>query len=126
MTEETEHGTTESKAIDQQQACSPWVLLREVVAKDQGAVDEIKHIEPRYTPPQAMIDLHGRIAACLAAEKEIEQLLHSARCIADREGKDTNWSAFAASLQKIGISGITARTYRAFEANAKDQATDGA
>ena len=108
---------TKPRSVDQKQACSPWVLLREVVAKDQGAVDEIKHIEPRYNPPPAMIDLHARIAVCLDAEKEIEQLLHSAKCIADREGRDTNWSAFAASLQKIGISGITARTYRAFEAN---------
>ena len=69
-----------------------------------------------------MTDLHARIAACLEAEKEIEQLLHSAKCIADREGKDTNWGAFAASLQKIGISGITARTYRAFEANDSTEA----
>lgn len=123
MTEEN----TPSNTTDQPQSlasapCPPWVLLREVVAKDQGAVDEIKHIEPRYSPPPAMTDLHARIAACLEAEKEIEQLLHSAKCIADREGKDTNWGAFAASLQKIGISGITARTYRAFEANDSTEA----
>jgi len=59
-----------------------------------------------------MTYLHARIAACLDAEKEFEQLLHSAKCIADREGKETNWCAFSESLHKIGISGVTARTYR--------------
>jgi hypothetical protein len=43
---------------------------------------------------------------------EMEALLQSARCIAQRKGEGTNWERFDASIAKLGISGITARNYR--------------
>ncbi len=39
-------------------------------------------------------------------------LLQSAKCIADRGGRDTNWPAFADNLRLEGFTGVTARTYR--------------
>lgn len=43
---------------------------------------------------------------------EMEHLLSSARCIAQRQGARTNWERFDESIAKLGISPITARTYK--------------
>jgi hypothetical protein len=43
---------------------------------------------------------------------EMIQLLRSAAAIADRRGQDVAWERFAASIRKLGIGWITARTYR--------------
>ena len=47
-----------------------------------------------------------------AREAELEDLLRSAHCIALRKGQGTAWERFAASISKLGIGSITARTYR--------------
>ena len=43
---------------------------------------------------------------------EMEQLLQSARAICGRRGELTAWEMFDASIAKLGIGSITARTYR--------------
>lgn len=58
-----------------------------------------------------------RIAAEHEAEllkriRELEELLRSACAIAERQGASTSWPRFLASAAKLGINGITARTYR--------------
>lgn len=45
-------------------------------------------------------------------EQELEDLLRSACAIAEREGRGTHWGRFIASINKLGLNGITARTYR--------------
>lgn len=45
-------------------------------------------------------------------ERELEDLLRSACAIAERQGVGTAWDRFSASALKLGINGITARTYR--------------
>lgn len=45
-------------------------------------------------------------------EKELEELLRSACAIADRKGERTAWDRFGDSIRKVGLNGITARTYR--------------
>lgn len=50
-------------------------------------------------------------------EKELEELLRSACCIAERKGENVAWERFAASIRKLGINGITARTYRILESD---------
>lgn len=45
-------------------------------------------------------------------EQEMEALLRSACAIADRKGAQTAWESFGNSIRKIGLNGITARTYR--------------
>jgi hypothetical protein len=42
----------------------------------------------------------------------MEDLLRSACAIADRRGEGTAWDRFSASVRKLGLNGITARTYR--------------
>lgn len=45
-------------------------------------------------------------------EVELEELLRSACAIAERRGDGTNWDRFIASVHKLGLNGVTARTYR--------------
>jgi hypothetical protein len=47
---------------------------------------------------------------------EIEELLRSAHCIAARKGENVAWDRFAASVAKLGIGNVTARTYKATSA----------
>lgn len=51
-------------------------------------------------------------ATALDRLKEAEELLRSACAIADRKGAGTAWDRFLASAAKLGLNGITARTYR--------------
>ncbi len=44
-------------------------------------------------------------------EKQLEELLRSACCIAEREGQNTAWARFAKSIYDLGLNGITARPY---------------
>lgn len=45
-------------------------------------------------------------------EKELEELLRSACAIADRQGENTAWERFGDGIRKVGLNGVTARTYR--------------
>lgn len=47
-----------------------------------------------------------------AREKELEELLRSACAIAERKGHGTHWGRFIQSVKKLGLNGVTARTYR--------------
>jgi hypothetical protein len=47
-----------------------------------------------------------------AREEEMEDLLRSACAIAERKGASTAWDRFADSIRRLGLNGITARTYR--------------
>lgn len=97
-------------------ACSPSAFIAEVLRKDAAAVDELKTLVPEYTPPAEYTDLHERGKKALTTLDEMTSLLRSAICICERQGAATNWEGFAASIRKLGITGVTARTYR--QANA--------
>ena len=45
-------------------------------------------------------------------ELDLEELLRSAHCIAERKGEGTAWWRFEDSIKKAGIGSVTARTYR--------------
>jgi hypothetical protein len=45
-------------------------------------------------------------------ELRLEELLISARAIAERKGEGTAWERFSNSIAKEGIGSVTARTYR--------------
>lgn len=45
-------------------------------------------------------------------ERDLEDLLRAAHCIALRKGEGTAWERFAASIKEMGIGSVTARTYR--------------
>lgn len=45
-------------------------------------------------------------------ELELEELLRSARTIAQRKGADTAWERFDASIASAGVGSVTARVYK--------------
>ena len=93
-------------------APAPASFIAEVLRRDEAAVDELKSLMPDYTPPAEYTELHTRGKEALVTLDEMTSLLRSAICIAEREGSETNWMGFAASIRKLGLSGVTARNYR--------------
>lgn len=61
------------------------------------AADEIEHLRAR--------------------EKELVELLTSARCIAERKGEETAWERFSAAIQKQGIGTVTARVFKILQSD---------
>jgi hypothetical protein len=53
-----------------------------------------------------------RIPVLMKRIVDLEDLLRSARCIADRKGANTAWERFDASIAAMGIGAITARVYK--------------
>ena len=51
---------------------------------------------------------------------ELEELLRSACAIAERRGEGTHWGRFIASVNKLGLNGVTARTYRVLESDTEE------
>lgn len=99
------------KLMNETEACSPASFIAEVLRRDEAAVDELKSLMPEYTPPAEYTELHTRGKEALVTLDEMTSLLRSAICIAEREGSETNWMGFAASIRKLGLSGVTARNY---------------
>lgn len=112
--------TTQSPDRCVQPACSPASFIAEVLRKDEAAVNELKILVPEYTPTAEYAALHARGKEALETLDEMTSLLSSAICICERQGAATNWEGFAASIRKLGLSGVTARTYR--QVNDKAQA----
>jgi len=44
-----------------------------------------------------------------AREQELEDVLRTARCIAERCGEDTDWEVFSNCIARLGIGSVTAR-----------------
>lgn len=103
---------TSTPPVDQQRPCSPSSFIAEVLRGGEAAVDELKTLVPEYTPPDEYAALHTRGKEALETLDEMTSLLRSAICICEREGAATNWGGFAASIRKLGLTGVTARTYR--------------
>lgn len=61
------------------------------------------------------LELSQVATAKTARELELEDLLISARCIAQRKGADTAWDRFDNRLGAAGIGVITPRTFRKVE-----------
>lgn len=58
------------------------------------------------------LELSQVTTAKTARELELEDLLISARAIAQRNGADTDWDVFDRRLASCGIGCITAKTFR--------------
>jgi len=54
----------------------------------------------------------ARVPVLMERIQMLEDLLRSARCIAQRKGADTAWERFDASVAKAGVGSITARVYK--------------
>lgn len=57
------------------------------------------------------LELSQVATAKTARELELEDLLISARCIAQRQGADTAWARFDSRLAKAGIGAVTAKVF---------------
>lgn len=117
MPDQNESTTRSATAVDRaarslHPICSPSSFIAEVLRKDDAAVEELKTLMPEYAPPAEYADLHAQGKAALATLDEMTSLLRSAICICERQGLMTNWEGFAASIRKLWLSGVTARTYR--------------
>jgi len=66
-----------------------------------------------------------QLTAVLAEERrggqEARELLRSACAIAERKGEGTHWGRFIESIRKLGLNGITARTYRVLPSDKEDE-----
>ena len=80
----------------------------EVIAEMEDAA----HPARRATMRECADALRMLLSVPDQREEELENLLRSACAIADRKGTDTAWERFGNSIRKVGLNGITARTYR--------------
>lgn len=58
------------------------------------------------------LELSQIATAKTARELELEDLLTSARAIAQRAGADTAWERFDARLAEVGIGSVTAKVFK--------------
>lgn len=54
----------------------------------------------------------ARVPVLMERIQMLEDLLRSARCIAQRKGAETAWERFDASIANAGVGSITARVYK--------------
>lgn len=74
---------------------------------------ELSHVATAKTNRQ--IELEQIVSQLNSRRVELEELLRSACAIAERSGDETNWERFISSINKMGLNGTTARTYRLLE-----------
>ena len=58
------------------------------------------------------LELSQVATAKTARELDLEDLLRSARCIAQRQGENTAWETFDARLAAAGIGSVTAKVFK--------------
>jgi hypothetical protein len=66
------------------------------------------------------LELSQFATAKTARELELEDLLISARAIAERGGRDTAWVRFSQRLAAAGIGCITAKTFKVLPGDAEE------
>jgi hypothetical protein len=79
--------------------------LEEIITR-LGEQMELNTINKLY------LELSQVATAKTKREIELEELLQSARAIAQRRGADTAWERFDESVAKAGVGSVTARVYR--------------
>ncbi len=70
------------------------------------------YAEASYLHADAMLAERAKNEQEPAKPDEKDELLRAACAIAERGGEGTHWGRFAESIRKVGLNGITARTYR--------------
>ncbi len=64
------------------------------------------------------LELSQVATAKTARELELEDLLTSARAIAQRGGEQTAWDRFDAAVAKVGVGSITAKVFKVLPSDA--------
>lgn len=100
-----QHALTACKERDKHiiELCKKSGDLQKRIAELEREVNDCRQIITTYAEETEV--QQKRIA-------ELDDLLRSACCIAMRQGVETHWGRFIASVEKLGLNGITARTYR--------------
>jgi septal ring factor EnvC (AmiA/AmiB activator) len=63
----------------------------------------------------------GQLAELRSQLEEVRALLRSACSIAERKGKNAAWGRFLSSAEKLGVNGITVRTYKLLDHEKEDE-----
>jgi len=63
------------------------------------------------------MDAGGTIHTLEERIEELEDLLTSARAIAERQGQDVAWERFSERLHKAGIGSVTAKVFKILESD---------
>lgn len=94
------------------------LVLRVDFRRDITRVDHLPGIKTKVifmefeTINKLYLELSQIATAKTKRELELEDILTSARAIADRAGEGTNWQRFSERIEKAGIGSITAKTFR--------------
>lgn len=67
---------------------------------------------PKMSIPVQWDDEDFFINTTIKDALEFEDLLVSARAIAERKGKDTAWERFSERLRQVGIGSVTAKVFK--------------
>lgn len=97
-------------------------------ASTLGSVEAAKRVETLRECADALKMLLSTVPADTPAQvtdlgaylRETAALLASARVIAQRQGQETAWDRFDESIAKLGISAVTARTYKVLPSDTED------
>lgn len=68
------------------------------------------------------LELSQFSTAKTARELELEDLLISARAIAEREGAETAWARFSKRLADAGIGSVTPKTFKILPSDVEEDA----
>lgn len=104
------------KAAIIEELASTWSVMAEM--------EDVSNPARRSTLRECADALRMLLSIPHDREREMEELLRSACAIADRHGAETAWGRFGDSIRKIGLNGVTARTYRDLEATHRVQQPD--
>lgn len=67
------------------------------------------------------LELSQVATAKTARERELEDVLSSARCIAQRKGADTAWERFDARIAGLGVGAVTPRVFKVLRSDLPEQ-----
>ena len=93
-----------------------WRIPKRMACPECGATKRKTRLtmKPKLPDPDHDISHPSTNQEAVMRERitELEELLQSACSISERKGAGTAWDRFLASALKLGINGITARSYR--------------
>jgi len=81
---------------------------------DKSAMElELERANGHARTLQGSLDqAHRELNACRQVIATLQDVLSSARAIAQREGADTEWQRFDKRIEALGIGAVTAKTFR--------------
>lgn len=75
-------------------------------------LDEDEQVQDEKKNLLAFREVVRRVETQAKRIEELEDVLRSAHCIAERRGFDTAWNLFAARIAGLGIGSVTAKVFK--------------